>query len=536
MPTRNNASVTGVEKTFSARANILSTTNLKGQITHVNQDFIDISGFQRDELIGHGHNIVRHPDMPKQAFKMLWDDLKQGQPWMGLVKNRCKNGDHYWVDAFVTPIKNNGKVTEYQSVRRKAKVSWVKRANEAYQALNQGKRLRKLNDAIPTQLQLLLSIILPYLIPAAALLFWPTLTAFIVAVLVAVCLSIVLVTLTWRPYRDAVNSAKTVINDPVARYIYSGTNTEAGSLLLALKKLEAENSALIGRIHDTSLSLSDSASSLSSAVMQSENGSKSQLQQTDAVVSALEQMQYGAKEVVNSSQQTAQATQQGLQTAEDGQQLIRATEQSIAQLTEQLRQASTVISAVSQRSQDIEKILDVILSIAEQTNLLALNAAIEAARAGDSGRGFAVVADEVRSLANRTQESTADIREVIEQLQQSVQQAVTTMQQGESMAAGSVESSQQAAQYLATVVDSISRVSELTEQVVSAVEQQHQACDSVQECVVGIRENAQENLAAVQLSRQVSHRTVDLANQLDKLTVQFWEAQQGFAHETAHSI
>ncbi|RUO45223.1 PAS domain-containing methyl-accepting chemotaxis protein [Idiomarina aquatica] len=534
MPTPKQATVTGVEQTFSARANILSTTNLKGQITYVNQDFVDISGFQRDELIGHGHNIVRHPDMPKQAFKMLWDNLKQGQSWMGLVKNRCKNGDHYWVDAFVTPIKNNGKVTEYQSVRRKAQSIWVKRASDIYRTLNQGRRVRKLADAMPTHIRLLLSVLLPYFIPAASLIIAPSLTMFSLSVLAAVCLSIVLVIMTWQPYREAVSKAKDVIDDPVARYIYTGNNTEAGNLLLALKKLEAENSALIGRIHDTSLALSDNASSLSSAVMQSETGSKSQLQQTDAVVTALEQMQQGAHEVASSTRQTADATQRGLQTAEDGQAVIQATEQSIQQLTQQLQQASSVISTVSQRSQDIEQILDVILSIAEQTNLLALNAAIEAARAGDSGRGFAVVADEVRSLANRTQESTADIRGVIEQLQQSVQQAVTTMQQGETMAADSVESSQQAAHYLTTVVDAISRVSALTEQVVSAVEQQQQACDSVQDSVAGIRASAQENLEAVQLSREVSHRTVEFANQLDKLTLQFWEAQQGVAHETAH--
>ena len=521
---RQASAVTQKEQIFHERANILSTTNLKGQITYVNQDFVDISGFQRDELIGHGHNIVRHPDMPKQAFKQLWDNLKQEKSWMGMVKNRCKNGDHYWVDAYVTPIKADGKVNEYQSVRRKAKPEFVNRAEKVYQGLNQQKHLRQLKNALSTQWQLILSILLPYLIPAASLLIAPSLTAFSLCVALAVLISVLLVTLTWQPYQQAVNKAKRVTDDPVARYIYTGKNTDAGSLLLAMKKLEAENSALIGRIHDTSLKLSDSASSLSAAVMQSETGTNTQFQQTDTVMTAITQMRQGIDEVASSTQESADATRQGLYTAQQGKQLIGQAEQSTSQLSTQLQEASQVITAVSQRSTDIEKILDVILSIAEQTNLLALNAAIEAARAGDSGRGFAVVADEVRSLANRTQQSTEDIREVIEQLQQSVKQAVTVMQQGETMAQESADSSQQAAQYLNDIVTAIERVAAMSDQVVSAVAQQQQACESVQLSVTGIRSSAEENLQAVQLSRQVSHKTVDVANQLDKLTVQFWEA------------
>lgn len=524
---RNHATVTGVEQTFSDRANILSTTDTKGRITYVNRDFIDISGFTNDELIGHGHNIVRHPDMPKAAFKMLWQNLKQENSWMGMVKNRCKNGDHYWVDAYVTPISHDGKVNEYQSVRRKAKPEYVKRATRLYQKLNQGQPTKFLTPRLSTFQQLSLSLLLPFLLPLLSIFVHPSLTVFGLSTLAALLISALLIIRLWRPFQIAVNKAKTVSDDPVARNVYTGLNNDAGTLLLAMKKLESENSALIGRIHDTSLSLSQSATSLSSAVIQSESGSRHQLSQTDAVMAAVSQLQQGADEVAQSTRETADATREGLTTAEQGKDLINQTERSVHQLTEQLKQAAEVIGAVSQRSVDIEKILDVILSIAEQTNLLALNAAIEAARAGESGRGFAVVADEVRSLANRTQQSTEDIRDVIEHLQQAVKEAVQTMQAGQTMADDSTESSQQAAQYLGGIVASIERVAALSDQVVSAVAQQQQACASVNDTMGEIRASAQENLDAVQLSRQVSHRTVDVANQLDKLTVQFWEARNG---------
>jgi len=96
---KRNFPVTGRENDYPDSITIISTTDIKGIITYANQGFIDIAGFSEEELIGKNHNIVRHPDMPPAAFQHLWDTIKAGQPWRGIVKNRCKNGDHYWVDA-----------------------------------------------------------------------------------------------------------------------------------------------------------------------------------------------------------------------------------------------------------------------------------------------------------------------------------------------------------------------------------------------------------------------------------------------------
>lgn len=136
---KKNLPVTQIEECFANNANILSTTDLKGAITYVNDDFINISGFSQDELIGNNHNMVRHSDMPPAAFQDLWNTVKSGNSWMGMVKNRCKNGNHYWIDAYVTPIKKNGKVAEYQSVRRKPDIDFVHRANQIYPMLMVGK-------------------------------------------------------------------------------------------------------------------------------------------------------------------------------------------------------------------------------------------------------------------------------------------------------------------------------------------------------------------------------------------------------------
>lgn len=129
---RINMPVTNVEVPLRDDTLIVSKTDLKGQITYINKDFLDISGFAEAELIGVSHNIVRHPDMPVEAFEDLWRDLKAERPWTGYVKNRCKNGDYYWVLATATPIRENGQVTGYMSVRRKATREAVAAVEQAY--------------------------------------------------------------------------------------------------------------------------------------------------------------------------------------------------------------------------------------------------------------------------------------------------------------------------------------------------------------------------------------------------------------------
>ncbi len=134
---KNNQPVTQREIPFPPDTYLVSRTDLKGIITYANDAFVDISGFSREELIGNSHNIVRHPDMPQAAFADLWATVKQGLPWRGLVKNRCKNGDFYWVEAFVTPIKQDGRITGYQSVRTPAPASRRSAVEAAYRAAGQ---------------------------------------------------------------------------------------------------------------------------------------------------------------------------------------------------------------------------------------------------------------------------------------------------------------------------------------------------------------------------------------------------------------
>ena len=142
----NDKSLKNEEVYFDESQELVSTTDLKGVITYVNQEFCSVAGYSAQELIGQHHNIVRHPDMPKAAFKEMWATLKQEHSWRGMVKNRCKDGRYYWVDAFVTPIFEHSRLVGYQSVRTKASSQLKQRAHALYNKINANKSSFKLRE------------------------------------------------------------------------------------------------------------------------------------------------------------------------------------------------------------------------------------------------------------------------------------------------------------------------------------------------------------------------------------------------------
>ena len=133
------------ERTFTEHQQLVSTTDLNGTITYANPEFCEIAGYSLEELVGQHHNIVRHPDMPTAAFKDLWEKLKRGDSWRGMVKNRCKNGDYYWVDAYVTPLLKDGKISGYQSVRALPSNEQKAQAQKLYDKLNNNKPITDLH-------------------------------------------------------------------------------------------------------------------------------------------------------------------------------------------------------------------------------------------------------------------------------------------------------------------------------------------------------------------------------------------------------
>lgn len=227
---RKNLPVTDVERTFPNDVKLVSTTDLKGQIVHCNQAFIEISGYDREELIGAPHNLVRHPDMPPEAFAIMWEHLKQGKPWMGLVKNRSKNGDFYWVDAYVTPVTENGKVVGYESVRACPKRKDVERADKLYRSIREGKK----RLALPTRFVVFLVAVLAIVASG-----WMYKDAIAFAYLPILLTSLFFAAyFSYQYYRacDVLHKAfQGVFSHPLAAQSYSDSALELGVLEVAIK-------------------------------------------------------------------------------------------------------------------------------------------------------------------------------------------------------------------------------------------------------------------------------------------------------------
>ncbi len=253
---------------------------------------------------------------------------------------------------------------------------------------------------------------------------------------------------------------------------------------------------LVKRSSDEVISVAETNSEISSTSMEQ---IKHQHEQIEQVATAIEQMSAAVQEVAVNTSNAAQETTTAFEAAQEGQQVVMRTVDSISALSKKMSEASHVIQRLVNNTNDIGKVLNVITEIAEQTNLLALNAAIEAARAGEQGRGFAVVADEVRTLAGRTQESTHEIRIIIEQLQGGAKDAVDVMDEGMSATTVTVDEARNAAEYLEKITSATNMINGMNLQVATAVEEQSAVANEVKNNIVHVRESANVNLdSAVQ--------------------------------------
>ncbi len=526
---KKNFPITGHEVNYTDSANILSTTDLKGAITYVNDDFVNISGFTLDELMHKNHNVVRHPEMPPAAFEDLWNTIKAGRSWMGMVKNRCKNGDHYWVSAYVTPIMQDGRVVEYQSVRTKPKREMVQQAERLYAELNAGKAplaLRMPRLGIKTKLVASVALAAAAGLAAAAVITGIPLLTAAIAGGVTLALGTLLAMAVLSPICGVVAHARTIARNPVGQLLYTGRMDEAGEITFAMKMLEAEAGAVVGRIADASRQLSGTADNLVSAVEHSSMGIRQQQSETDQVATAITEMAASVQEVARNAQNTADAADKADAEAREGRQVVADTSTAIGRLAAEVEKASSVIQQLEASSSEITSVLDVIRGIAEQTNLLALNAAIEAARAGEQGRGFAVVADEVRTLASRTQQSTQEIQSMIEKLQDGARSAVKVMNLSREQADSSVEQARNAAQSLDSITRSVSVITDMSTQIATAVEEQSAVGEEINRNIVSIRHISDANAETGTQSESAAQHVAQLAAGLQQLAAQFWSKRR----------
>ncbi|MBV8379242.1 MAG: PAS domain-containing protein [Paucibacter sp.] len=491
---RNNQPITQREYDFPADATLLSTTDTQSRITYANAAFIAVSGFERDEIMGQPHNMVRHPDMPVQAFADMWATLKSGKSWTALVKNRRKNGDHYWVRANATPVIREGRVVGYMSVRTKPSRAEVDATEALYQrfrenrvgrkAFHQGLLVRtgwlrwtSALQTMPVRWRIRLGLLALGAMGLAGALACGVsgvaLAGFAVgtvAAVAAVC--------AWlesqiaRPLELIERQALGAAAGMVVETVQLNRVDEIGMILRAvnqsalnLRSLVDDVSEQISRVQAASTEIAQGNNDLSARTEQT----ASNLEQTAA---SMEQMNETVKNNASTAQQATQLADNASQAAVTG-----------GTVVEQVVGAMQEISSSSKKVVDIIGVID---GIAFQTNILALNAAVEAARAGEQGRGFAVVAAQVRSLAQRSAEAAKEIKSMIGA-------SVKRVESGARQA-------NEAGRAMGEIVEQVQRVNHLIVEISNATSEQSSGIGQVNAAVSKLDQMTQQNAALVEQS------------------------------------
>jgi aerotaxis receptor len=595
---RQNLPVTQREVPFRDGATIISITDLKGKITYVNNYFVEISGYEEGELVGAPHNLLRHPDMPPAAFKNLWDTIQKGEAWRGIVKNRCKNGDHYWVDAYVTPVYEHGKIVSYQSVRTKPTRDQVDGAEKLYAKVGMDPstelpsqwRLMDVSLKPRIFLPLLFLGLLTFLVPFLGInesnwlngeldshakeitklqQTWQTfadankekagaeleaVTAQInklvqttnkssghlaemkngVAqtsiIIVSICAigAISLAIIGWllirtlvKPMEQVIHICKNMASGDLTENILIPNNDEVGQMLQAVKLLQARLSTVIGRFQEEGSKLSAASTQLSANGALTAEVMAKQQDETSHVATAMNEMAATVQEVAKNTAVAADSAREAESASGEGVQVVNQMRTAISSLVNEVTQAAEVINKLEQQSGDISTITDTISGIAEQTNLLALNAAIEAARAGEQGRGFAVVADEVRTLAARVQESTQEIRSMIDQLHVGIGDAVKVMEQGQDRASQAITEANNTETTLGEIGQAIQNISDLNTQVATAAEEQSSVAEEMNRNVVSINDLSNTTSQGAQEIGESGANLAEMAKRFQSQLAQF---------------
>jgi aerotaxis receptor len=505
---RLNTPVTANEVLLAEGKTIVSTTDLQGNIRYANPYFVQISGFSEEELRGAPQNIVRHPDMPVEAFADMWRSIRAGLPWSGMVKNRCKNGDHYWVYANVTPVIEDGRPAGFMSVRTRPTREQVREAAALYAEFKAGNprglvlrngrvergglagrvaALRRLplraqiNGGMGATSALLAAVTLACW--QAGLPVWTQLS-------LLACLALVLA--LWSslrrnvlaPLAEASVFARRLAGGDLTCRIAPRRDDEMGQLVAALRQSAVNLFSVIGDVRANFDEIRHATGEIASGNLDLSGRTESQASSLQETAASMEQLTRNVGHSADSVGSASALAARAATVAGSGQ-----------------RRVAEVVSTMDAISASSHKVLDIvgmIDGIAFQTNILALNAAVEAARAGEQGRGFAVVAGEVRTLAQRSAAAAKEIKTLIDA-------SIANVDSGSrlSVAAGAA---------IGEVVGAVGDVTRVMGEIATATREQSGGLGQVNGAVTQLDAITQQNAALVE---EAAAAAATLARQAD---------------------
>jgi aerotaxis receptor len=513
---RTNLPVSQHAYTFAPDQTLVSVTDLKGRIVYCNAAFVEVSGYTTAELLGQPHNLVRHPDMPEEAFRDMWDTIQAKQPWSGLVKNRRKNGDYYWVRANATPMADGDQVTGYLSVRTLPSPESIKSAEQLYAQMQAqaktgrktlrlhrglvqrtdlaGRFLRVFNPGLVAKLALIQGLLMALLVLAAS----SGLTLVPIALLSCVLVALSVWTswsMTVRPLSTVLTDANQLAAGDLSHKVAVRGDGVVRQLQQALMQMSVNLRTVVSDVRDE-------IDQLSTSVQEIAAGNHDLSARTESQAASLEETAASMEQINNTVQQSAASAKLGADMAQETSAVTRRSNEAVASVSQSMED-------ISESSRRITDIMQLIEGVAFQTNILALNAAVEAARAGDQGRGFAVVASEVRALAQRTTAAAKEIKQLINESNERV--GVGSSQTGIALTR------------MMSAQESVEKVNAVLTEITSASAAQSLGISQINEAIVQMDTLTQQNAAMVEelaatassLSQQV--RTVRNSMRLFRL-------------------
>lgn len=343
----------------------------------------------------------------------------------------------------------------------------------------------------------------------------------VIALIATLLLAWLLTRSITAPLSQALTVARTIAAGDLSQPIKVQGHDEPAQLLTALATMQTQLQTTIRGISESAQQLASAAEEMSSVMEQSTRGLQAQNDEIEQAATAVTEMSAAVDEVAGNAVSSAEASQASDEDSKHGHYQISETISSIQNLVDEVLGASNKAEGLAVQAQDISKVLEVIRGIAGQTNLLALNAAIEAARAGEAGRGFAVVADEVRSLAQRTQDSTEEIEQMISGIQQGTQNTVEALNSSADHAGQTLQRANSAGNALEKITAAISQISQRNLVIASAAEQQALVAREVDRSLVNIRDLSTQTAAGATQTSAASQELSRLAVDLNGLVTRF---------------